>query len=72
VADPGPLGLVEKLAHQFGEVDPEDGRDQVQPRRSVQRLPPRGLVVPVEVNAGPRPGGGPHAGPVRGQPACYP
>jgi hypothetical protein len=29
VTDPGPLGLVEELADQPGEVDPEDGRDQV-------------------------------------------
>jgi len=52
VTDPAPLGLVEDLADQPGEVDPEDGRDKVQPRRPAQRFLPRGLVVPVEVNVG--------------------
>jgi len=70
VTDPGPLGLVEEPAHQAGEVDAEDGRDEVQPRGPAQRLLPRGLVVPVEAGVGPGPGGGPDADLVRGQPLC--
>src|ERR1700683_2781805 len=69
---PGPFGLIDELAPQPGETDPENGGDQIQPRYPAQRLLPRGLVVPVEANVGPGPGGGPHAGPTRGQPACYP
>jgi hypothetical protein len=68
MTDPGPLGLVEEPAHQAGEVDAEDGRDEVQTRGPAQRLLPRGLVVPVEAGVGPGPGGGPDADLVRGQP----
>jgi len=53
MTDPGPLGLVEEPAHQAGEVDAEDGRDEVQTRGPAQRLLPRGLVVPVEAGVGP-------------------